>query len=215
MPKQVTLQFDLCVEKVNLNLRSFILATLLGLGALAPLTATADEAELWARLKQGDLVVLLRHTETVARIGDPPGYKLDDCATQRNLSPRGRSQARAWNEAIRTHNVPIGGVFSSQWCRTVETAKLAFGKDDTWPALNSHFDNPETASLQAAAVRGGIPARMKPGKNLVLVTHQVNISTLTGKTPAMGEAVVATVERAKASGEPVSLRAIGMLKLPY
>ena len=71
-PKQVTLQFDVCVEKVNLNLCSFILAIVLGLGALAPMSATADEAELWARLKQGDLVVLLRHTETVAGIGAPP-----------------------------------------------------------------------------------------------------------------------------------------------
>ena len=199
---------------MNLHLRRYVLAVLLGASALAPMTATASEAELWARLKQGDLVLLLRHTETVAGIGDPPGFKLGDCATQRNLSATGRSQARAWSEAIRKHNVPIGSVFSSQWCRTVETAKLAFGKDDTWPALNSHFDNPETAALQAAAVRGGIPARMKPGKILVLVTHQVNISALTGRTPTMGEAVIATVERAETAGEPVSLRAISMLKLP-
>jgi len=211
----VKLQFDLCVEEMSRRLRSMFIAILLGVGALAPMTALASEAELWTRLQQGDLVLLLRHTETVAGVGDPPGFKLDDCATQRNLSAAGRSQARAWSEAIRKHTVPIGGVFSSQWCRTVETAKLAFGTADTWPALNSHFDNPQTASLQAAAVRGGIPARMHAGKNLVLVTHQVNIFALTGRTPTMGEAVLATVERAKSSGEPVSLRAIGMLKLPY
>ena len=205
----------LCIESVKRRMRSVVLAILLGASALAPMTATANEAELWARLKQGNLVVLLRHTETVAGIGDPPGFRLDDCATQRNLSATGRSQARAWSEAIRKHNLPIGGVFSSQWCRTVETAKLAFGKNDTWPALNSHFDNPETAALQAAAVRGGLPARMKPGKNMVLVTHQVNISALTSNTPVMGEAVVAKMEMAKAAGELVSLRVIGTLKLPY
>jgi phosphohistidine phosphatase SixA len=151
--------------------------------------AHANDA-IWRALKDGNHVLLLRHTETVPGIGDPPGFMLNDCATQRNLNDAGRAQARAWGKAFATHGIAVGGVFSSAWCRCIDTAKLAFGRVDTWPALNSYFESPATADLQAEQVRGGIPVRMQKGRVLVLVTHQVNITTLTGKTPAMGEAVV-------------------------
>jgi phosphohistidine phosphatase SixA len=152
--------------------------------------ANSANSNLWQALKKGDHVVLLRHTETVPGIGDPPGYKLNDCATQRNLSDVGRQHARAWGKAFAANGVSVGGVFTSVWCRCVDTAKLAFGRADTWPALNSHFESPQFAALQAEQVKGGIPARMQKGKALVLVTHQVNITAITGLTPAMGEAVV-------------------------
>lgn len=149
-----------------------------------------QHAAIWAALKNGGHVVLLRHAATVPGIGDPPGYKLNDCKTQRNLSDAGREQSRAWGKAFARHNIPVGGVFSSAWCRCIDTARLAFGKVDTWPALNSHFDSPETAALQAEQTKGGMPVRMQKGKNLVLVTHQVNITTLSGRSPAMGEAII-------------------------
>ncbi len=158
--------------------------------ASSPADGSGTRAALWAALKNGDHVVLLRHAETVPGIGDPPGYKLDDCKTQRGLNDAGRSQARAWGKAFARHNIPVGGVFSSAWCRCLETARLAFGRVDTWPALNSHFDSPQSAAMQAEQTRGGIPVRMQKGKNLVLVTHQVNITALSGRSPAMGEAMI-------------------------
>lgn len=152
--------------------------------------ASEASATLWQALKKGDHIVLLRHTETVPGIGDPPGYKLNDCATQRNLSDVGRQHARVWGKAFAANGASVGGVFTSVWCRCVDTATLAFGRADTWPALNSHFESPQFAALQAEQVKGGIPARMQKGKALILVTHQVNISAITGITPAQGEAVV-------------------------
>jgi len=173
---------------------------------------------IWSALKQGNHVILLRHTETVAGIGDPPGYRLDDCRTQRNLNDAGRAQARAWGKAVTDRAIPIGGVFSSVWCRCVETAALAFSgasrRPETWPALNSHFDNPDFAALQAQQVRGGLPARMQVGKNLVLVTHQVNITALTGAVPAMGEAVVARLRPSADKRQLAMLEVVGALKLP-
>ena len=149
-----------------------------------------QHAAIWAALKNGGHVVLLRHAATVPGIGDPPGYKLNDCKTQRNLSDAGREQSRAWGKALARHNIPVGGVFSSAWCRCIDTARLAFGKVDIWPALNSHFDSPQAAALQAEQAKGGMPVRMQKGKNLILVTHQVNITTLSGRSPAMGEAII-------------------------
>jgi broad specificity phosphatase PhoE len=181
-------------------------------GFLPTASAEIDPALLSA-LKKGGNVILLRHAETVAGIGDPPGYKLDDCTTQRNLSAAGRAQARAWGEAMTRNQIPLAGIYSSVWCRCVDTAKLAFGKADTWPALNSHFDR-GAADQQAEQVRGGMMVRMLSGKNLVLVTHQVNITTLTGKVPSMGEAVIARVTATKDKAALPTLDVIGMIKLP-
>lgn len=157
-------------------------------------TAAQDDVA-WAALKRGNHVLLMRHAQTVPGVGDPPGFKLGDCNTQRNLSAEGRADAANWKAAIAVKGIPIGGVYASQWCRCVDTARLAFGKVDarvdTWPALNSHFDTPATAELQAAQVVGGLAVRMVKDRNLILVTHQVNIATLTGIAPASGEAVVA------------------------
>ncbi len=192
-------------------LHQFVWVSVVWLVAQSSVHASTDAP--WSALKQGGHVFLLRHTETVPGIGDPPGYRLDDCKTQRNLSAAGRAQARAWGKAFADNGVQTSDVFSSVWCRCVDTAVLAFGKADTWPALNSHFDT-GSGEIQAEQVRGGITTRMKPGKTLVLVTHQVNITALTGRTPAMGEAVVARVVQSADKSKPPRLDVVGMLKLP-
>jgi len=200
--------------------RKTVVALLLGVAVSAAHSASSAGSSdaIWSALKQGNHIILLRHTETVAGIGDPPGYRLDDCRTQRNLNDAGRAQARAWGKAVAEKAIPIGGVFSSVWCRCVETATLAFGQagraPDTWPALNSHFDSASSATLQAEQVRGGIPARMQTAKNLVLVTHQVNITTLTGALPMMGEAVIVRVRTSGDKRQLATLEVVGALKLP-
>lgn len=153
------------------------------------LPAWADDS-LWKALQGGGHVILIRHAATVPGTGDPPGYRLEDCASQRNLSDAGRTEAKRLGEILRERNVPIGDVRSSLWCRCLDTARLAFGKVQAWAPLNSFFDTPGMSAPATAALRQHLAA-LKPGRdNLVLVTHQVNISALTGVHPAMGEMVI-------------------------
>ena len=82
--------------------------------------APADPA--WAALRAGGAVVVLRHAQTVPGIGDPPGFRLQDCSTQRNLSEEGRQQARRLGETLRRAGVKVDEVLSSRWCRCLDTA---------------------------------------------------------------------------------------------
>ncbi len=156
---------------------------------LAATVAWADEA-LWTQLKQGGYVVLIRHASTEFGIGDPPGFKLDDCSTQRNLSDTGRAEARRLGETFRSRGVPVSEVRSSQWCRCMETAKLAFGRAEPWPAINSVFADRSQEPAQRRAVLE-LASKVKPPRNLVLVTHNYNINALVGASPAKAEIVVA------------------------
>lgn len=155
-----------------------------------PAAAAGNEA-LWALLKGGGQIVVMRHASTDPGVGDPPGYRLEDCATQRNLSPKGREEARRLGAAFRARGIPVARVLSSQWCRCLETARLAFGAAEPWPPLNSFFDDRSREPEQTRAVRALAGERPATG-NLILVTHQVNISALTGVFPAPGEIVVLT-----------------------
>jgi len=173
------------------------------LAALAP--AHADEA-LWNAVREGGHVLFIRHALTVPGFGDPPGFKLEDCATQRNLSDEGRAQARRMGEAFRQRGVPMGEVLSSPWCRCVETAKLAFGRAKTWDALSNLPGRPENADRQVRVLRPRI-ASYRGKANLVLVSHSSVALALTGEHPAMGEVLVLE----PASPKP---RVIGRLSLP-
>ena len=109
----------------------------------------AAQDEPWALLRQGGHVVLLRHATTTAGVGDPAEMRLEDCSTQRNLSEEGREQARRIGEGFRQFRVPVEQVMSSQWCRCIETAGLAFGGSvEVWPALNNLFGRPENRQKQ-------------------------------------------------------------------
>ncbi len=152
-------------------------------------SAYADET-LWAKLRQGGYVVLIRHASTEAGIGDPPGFRLDDCRTQRNLSDIGRGESRRLGEAFRTKSVPVSEVRSSQWCRCQDTARLAFGGADPWPVLNSLFNDASRQPALVAAVNE-LAAAVAPPRNVVLVTHNFNIRALVGVSPATAEVIVA------------------------
>ena len=147
--------------------------------------------ENWAALREPGAVLIVRHAETVPGIGDPPGFRIDDCATQRNLSEAGRKQAVAMGRTLAERGVTVSKVESSRWCRCADTARLAFPQLPVayLDALNSFFEDRSTAAAQTRALRARIAEWKGPGA-LVLVTHQVNISALTGQATAMGEAVV-------------------------
>jgi phosphohistidine phosphatase SixA len=179
-----------------------IIGTILSLPVRGVPAVDADE--LWSALRGGTHVVLFRHASTEPGLGDPPGFRVDDCATQRNLSEAGREESRRIGAAFRKYGVAFGRVLSSRWCRCLETARLAFGRADPWPALDSFFDDRSREPEQTRAVRSLI-AEPRAGGNLVLVTHQVNITALTGIVPAAGEMIVLS------SGPGGPVRAVGRL----
>lgn len=156
--------------------------------------AKADDA-VWRLLQGGGQVVVLRHATTVPGVGDPANFKLGDCSTQRNLSDAGREEARRLGQAFRQRGIGIGLVLSSAWCRCIDTAQLAFGKAEIWAGANSFFDNAAERADRTAALRQRVTLH-RGAENLVIVTHQVNITALTGVYPAMGEMVVLTPDAA-------------------
>jgi broad specificity phosphatase PhoE len=153
-------------------------------------TAAGASEPLWAALRAGGHVILIRHTSTEPGTGDPPGFRLDDCPTQRNLSAGGRDEAMRLGETIRRRGIPIGDVLTSQWCRCLETARLAFGKAEAWPALNSNFNEGGRAAPEKNREAMARMAVVPRSGNLVLVTHQFNIRDLTGEYTSPGEMVV-------------------------
>ena len=156
----------------------------------SPAPGQADlETAVWAALKNGGHVALLRHANAPGN-DDPPGFRLDDCTTQRNLSEAGREQARSIGARFREHGIENVVIYSSQWCRCLETAKLLdLGKVNRFPGLNSFFRDGSREAVQTAEVRALINKRPK-GTSLILVTHQVNITALSGVFPQSGEIVV-------------------------
>jgi broad specificity phosphatase PhoE len=162
--------------------------------ASAPASARERRAEdLWVRLQRGDLVVLLRHAAAPGTY-DPPGFRLEDCATQRNLSEAGREQARRIGHELRARGVEIGPVRSSRWCRARDTAQLAFGRHDPWPDLDSPFgvDRGEV-ERRVTRIREAVAGWAGPG-TLVLVTHQFLVSELAGRSLGEGEMLVLAPE---------------------
>lgn len=160
---------------------------LLLLALLLPTPAVAEEAA-WQALREGG-IVLFRHAIAPGG-GDPPGFRLGDCGTQRNLDTAGRTQARRIGEALRAEGVRVGAVLASEWCRTMETAELAFpGRGEPSPAFNSFFADRSIAAAQTAMARAILLGWQGPGA-LFVSTHQVNITALTGIVPASGEGVV-------------------------
>ena len=154
--------------------------------------AIAAERDLWPQLRRGGLVLLIRHASTEPGLGDPPGFKVEDCTTQRNLSQAGRDEARRIGERLRREKVVVARVYTSPWCRCRETAMLAFGQAEDWEPLSSFFDFPhrETDYNERVKQRIALYATRKAGGNVAMVTHNVNIAALTRLSVATAEIVV-------------------------
>jgi phosphohistidine phosphatase SixA len=169
---------------------------LIGLTFTGGFQATASE--LSDLLKNPDHVLLMRHANAPG-VGDPAGYKLQDCKTQRNLDARGREQAQRTGQWLRSQGVGNALVFSSAWCRCKETAEnLAFGTPVPEASLNSFFDNMRQGPQSNLNLQKFIANQLKTkgDKALVLVTHQVNITEFTGETVGTGDMVLAKVNAA-------------------
>ncbi len=149
----------------------------------------SETGAIWQALRSGEHVVLLRHA-LAPGTGDPPQFVLDDCGTQRNLSAAGREQAKRIGELFRANGIEEAKIYSSQWCRCLETAQLLqLGVVRELPALNSFFNNFRNRDRQTSQIRAWL-AEQDLAQPLLLVTHQVNITALTGVYPSSGELVV-------------------------
>ena len=146
------------------------------------------------QLAGGGWILMMRHEQTVPGVGDPPNFSLDDCATQRNLSDAGRARARRAGEAMRAAGLVPAVVRAGRWCRVRETAELAFGRFETWTALDSFFGQPERAGAHRERVIDFARSYTSSG-HAMLVTHQVNITGALEVYPEMGEVIAARVEQ--------------------
>ena len=151
---------------------------------LMPGTALAND---WDALQQDGAIAIMRHA-LAPGTGDPSNFELRDCTTQRNLDERGRAQSRTIGAAFKERGTTFDVVFTSQWCRTLETAQLLdVGPVVEAPPLNSFFRNRAARDPQTAAVRDLIA---ETEGRLMMVTHQVNISALTGRRTRSGEVLI-------------------------
>jgi phosphohistidine phosphatase SixA len=172
-------------------------------------SAHGDEAAAWAALREGGPVALMRHADAPGGAGDPPGFRLGDCATQRNLSPRGRADAVAIGARLKRERVAIAKVLSSPWCRCLETARLMdIGAVEIEPTFSNVVVLSDRRGELTEGGRTVIHKWAGPGP-LLVVTHGANIQALTGgPNPASGEIVVV----AHVNG--AALREIGRIPPP-
>lgn len=171
-------------------LGALALACGVGSGEGVRAAAGADGQSAAARhLAAGGCVLMWRHAATEPGVGDPPQFDLSRCETQRNLSEAGRAQARRLGQWLQARGLRPAAVRSSAWCRCRDSADLAFGSHTVWVPLNSIFGDRVAVPDPVPALRAALAALPAQGFE-VWVTHQVNITALTGAHTAMGEAVV-------------------------
>lgn len=166
-----------------------IVAILLGI-CIAADSAGAGQTEAWSALRAGGHVALMRHADAPGGFGDPPGFKVEDCATQRNLSAKGRADARKIGARLKSEGIVLNTILSSPWCRCIDTATLLeLGPVKTEPT----FGNVVVLRDQREALTSGartVIDRWTDSGILLVVTHGANIQALTGIQPASGEIVV-------------------------
>jgi phosphohistidine phosphatase SixA len=181
-------------------------AALLALWLTSAPGVAADADDAWAALAKGGHVALIRHGNAPpGQGGDPPGFRFDDCSTQRNLDDAGREQARALGEAFRKHGVRVDRIVASPMCRCLETGRLmAVGSVETsWDLL------PDTGSSTSRleALERMVSSWRGPG-TLVLVTHGFTVQRLAGLMLDQAETLVLLPTAAKRS------RSVGRIAPP-
>lgn len=174
-----------------------ILMTAVGIGLVACLMSAATAQGLSpaveTALKQmPHPVILMRHAQTVPGTGDPPGFELDDRASQRNLNEVGKAQARRFGEALSAAGVTIGRVLASEWARAEDTARLilkAAGQDqvpiEPFPPLNNVWDGDPTGGTFVPEARAAMSSWAGPDV-LLLVSHGVTIRPILGRSALQG-----------------------------
>jgi len=145
----------------------------------------------WKPAQEGNKIILIRHSLAPGG-GDPAGFKINDCKTQRNLNRVGIKQSKKIGKLFKKNKVLIDQVLSSQWCRCKDTAQYAFGDYKEFTALNSTFQSPydKNETKQLKELYNFVKKWDGKGKNLVLVTHYSIITAITNAVPSSGEIVI-------------------------
>lgn len=161
------------------------------LAALAGPLGAARAADAEARLRTGGVVIAFRHALAPGTF-DPPGFRLGDCSTQRNLDDAGRAQARRIGAWFAQRSLRPARVRSSPWCRCVDTATLAFGAHEVDPALGSPRGYTEATNAESLRQlrRALAAAAARRGRFEAWVTHMFVLSALVGEGSASGEGLV-------------------------
>jgi len=189
------------MEAAMRGIRFAILVLLIGFCGTAEVVGADAAADAWKALRAGGHTALMRHADAPGGFGDPPGFRVDDCATQRNLSEKGRADAAKIGARLKLEGIAFEQVLSSPWCRCIDTAMLLnLGTVET----EVTFGNVVVLRDQREALTAGARARIAQWSgrgNLLVVTHGANIQALTGISPASGEIVV--VKSGSDRAEPV------------
>jgi|TARA_B110000259_G_scaffold131040_1_gene147843 phosphohistidine phosphatase SixA len=155
------------------------------------LTAVLSSDSIWDEARHGNKVILIRHSLAPGS-GDPAGFKIDDCKTQRNLNKAGIEQSKKIGKIFKDNKISIDIVLSSAWCRCKDTAYYAFGEFKEFSALNSTFSTPynKNEPRQIKEIKKYLMNWKSEGKNLILVTHYSVITAITNAAPSSGEIVI-------------------------
>ena len=177
------------VNSIMSFLKIFIV-NLLALTAIAVTNTHAGQVDLIKQMMSGVNILMIRHAYAPGS-GDPDNFKVGDCTTQRNLDGRGREQARFIGDWLRSKGIKAAKVYSSQWCRCLETARLLdIGTVAELPALNSFYELPHDRESNIKALRSFIANLPESGELIIMVTHFVAILEITGEGVSSGEGVV-------------------------
>jgi hypothetical protein len=166
--------------------------TFAALSGLPLFAASLGATDFWSALRSSGHFALIRHALAPGTL-DPPGFRLDDCATQRNLSPEGRAQAVRMGDLFRSNGIASARLYSSLWWRCIDTATLMkLGEVTPQPLLNFFGIDRVARAPRLEALRAWIAA-LDLSQPTVLMTHGEVISALTQNSVASGEIVA--VER--------------------
>ena len=173
-----------------MRLLSCLLLSYFGLITVAMAGVDSGQAEKIAAMKHGGHILMIRHAFAPGS-GDPANFRIGDCSTQRNLDDRGRKQAKAIGKWLRLNGITSARIYSSQWCRCLETAKLLeMGSVTELPALNSFFELTQNREPNLKALRKFIAEQPSDGDLIILVTHFVTISAIANESVSSGEGVL-------------------------
>lgn len=166
-----------------------------GLITLAMAGVDSDPAEMIEKMKAGGHILMIRHAFAPGT-GDPANFRIGDCSTQRNLDDRGREQAGAIGKFLRSKGITSARIYSSQWCRCLETAELIdMGPVVELPALNSFYELTRNREPNLKALKRFIAEQPSDGVLVILVTHLVTISAIADEGVSSGEGVLLKLGR--------------------
>ena len=170
-----------------MKLVNFVLIIFITLGSSIKAEISKN---LIKELQNGNKLIFIRHAHAPGG-GDPLNFEINNCTTQRNLNESGKKQAKQIRDFFLNNQIPYDKVYSSEWCRCKDTAKIAFKEFETKNFLNSFFNKKfhKNKDEQMKNLKKFI-RNSKDSKNIIFVTHYVVISEALGYAPSSGEVVI-------------------------